>query len=772
MLISPPFLPPREADQSDADWLNVAMNSVSSNFIPELGNDTIAGAYPVSMELGWHGGMHLIAPPGEGGTTLPVRTIADGTIIFVRQPKVKNRNDDEPLNYGAPAGSSCWTSDGVVLIRHETDIGASPDGQAISVVFYSLYMHMDSIADGVARNRRIYRKEELGSAGYIYGQPHRIHFEIFCDDENLQRLTGRQSGELPLEVDGRNSVVFGEMHFHLPVGSHVYPKQPLANQTTPTDAPAHTTEEDLFVGLHYAEGDGPVGQRGDATVTTYHRDGIPEGEPLIERDAEYNLYAKAKAIAEAYSPTGRPAPSAVYELLRFGRVINTANETLSPPDVPHWRKIRYPGGEGWANLNATNIRKFSDADFPHWKGWCFIDDSADRDSRCDSPTIRRWFNTNQDAWVDIAEAREGLSNRDLLHKLEHTICKFPSEWRANTIDQRWAWLMNPEDENFEALSDDDFKDFKAHARALCFWEQVPAQTPALPDDPWRFHARRFIEVFRRCGWLSLNEVAQLMPRRHGLTQASQTSVSWGTATRRFQSHQENLNRTLRKYLVLSPSRQVHFLAQTYIETAMWQTMEEYGRGHQQTRKDGSVYWPAPAMQYYTVFHGRGIMQLTWAGNYDDYGTYRQLACISHLQTYHDPRITHTSTHHWQDPRDRYGHVVRQPRTWHPRYDPHDIANDAFSACDSGGFYWVSKNTGNNLLDINRVADRGYTTAAVARISVLVNGGGYGFAERQGYAAYINRYRSDSTDNDSTSTITATYGGRERTAFVDFLPQRP
>ena len=132
MLISPPFLPAREADQSDADWLNVAMNSVSSNFIPELGNDTIAGAYPVSMELGWHGGMHLIAPPGEGGTTLPVRTIADGTIIFVRQPKVQNRNDDEPLNYGAPAGSSCWTSDGVVLIRHETDIGASPDGQAIA----------------------------------------------------------------------------------------------------------------------------------------------------------------------------------------------------------------------------------------------------------------------------------------------------------------------------------------------------------------------------------------------------------------------------------------------------------------------------------------------------------------------------------------------------------------------------------------------------------------------------------------------------------------
>lgn len=554
MLISPPFLPAREADQSDADWLNVAMNSVSSNFIPELGNDTIAGAYPVSMELGWHGGMHLIAPPGEGVTTLPVRTIADGTIIYVRHPKAQNRNDDEPLNYGAPAEGSCWTSDGTVLIRHETDIGASPDGQAISVVFYSLYMHLDSIADGVARNRRIYRKEELGSAGYIYGQPHRIHFEIFCDNENLQKLTGRQSGGLPLNADGRNSVVFGELYFYLPSGSHLYSKQPPANQTTPTASPAYTTEEDLFIGLRYAEGDGPIGQRGNATITTYHGDGTSEGAPLIERNAEYNLYAKAKAIAEAYPTTGRPAPSAVYELLRFGRVINTANETLSPPDVPHWRKIRYPGGEGWANLNATNIRKFSDADFPHWKGWCLIDDSVDKDSRCDSPTIRRWFNTNQDAWVDIAEAREGLSNQALLHKLEHTICKFPSEWRADTIDQRWAWLMNPEDENFEALSDDDFKDFKAHARALCFWELVPAQTPALPDDPWRFHPRRLIQAFRKCGWLSQEEFAQCFPRKllHlKNTQFQPQLVNWKTADIRANRWKLAFNRAARVKIVVA-----------------------------------------------------------------------------------------------------------------------------------------------------------------------------------------------------------------------------
>lgn len=690
MLISPPFLPARAADQSDADWLNLAMNSVSSNFIPELGNDTIAGAYPVSMELGWHGGMHLIAPPEEGGTTLRVRTIADGTVIYVRQPKAQNRNDDEPLNYGAPAGTSCWTSDGTVLIRHETDIGASPDGHTISVVFYSLYMHLDAIADGVTRNRRIYRKEELGSAGYIYGQPHRIHFEILCDDENLSRLTGRQSGELPLGVDGRSSVVFGEMYFHLPAGSHIYSKQPQANSATPSDAPAYTTENDLFVGLRYAEGDGVIGQRGNATIATYHSDGTSEGEPLIERDAEYNLYAKAKAIAEAYPTTGRPAPSAVYELLRFGRVINTANETLTPADVPHWRRTRYPGGEGWANLNAMNVRKFSDADFPHWKGWCFIDDSVDKDSRCDSPTIRRWFNTNQDAWVDIAEAREGLSNQALLHKLEHTICKFPSEWRSDTIDQRWAWLMNSADENFEALCDDDFKDFKAHAQALCFWEQVLAQTPALPNDPWHFHPRRFIQIFRKCIWLSPEELAQCIPRN---TPAG--AVSLRTARQRSENWGWSINTLSRKYCLNSHIRLTHLLAHIWAETGYLRLTREGGA-------DGAAYAP---------YIGRGLIQITWEDKYENYNKFARITATGNAD-----------------------------------YDLEIIATNAYHASNSAGFYWVSKGFKEPLrvssVNLSRIADNGLDNNSIGTLCLWINGGTNHYGHRHIHTYYAKRILDD------------------------------
>lgn len=59
-------------------------------------------------------------------------------------------------------------------------------------------------------------------------------------------------------------------------------------------------------------------------------------------------------------------------MLRFGRVIGP--DALNPANVLHWRRIHHPGGTGWVNLNAANVTKFSDADFPHWMGWSLVDD--------------------------------------------------------------------------------------------------------------------------------------------------------------------------------------------------------------------------------------------------------------------------------------------------------------------------------------------------------------------------------------------------------------
>ena len=123
----------------------------------------------------------------------------------------------------------------------------------------------------------------------------------------------------------------------------------------------------------------------------------------MEADGEYNIYTKAKAISAAYPSTARPAPSAVYELIRFGRIIGP--DALTPADVPNWRKIRYSGTEeGWVNLNASGIHQFSDADMPQWADWSLVDDNADGDSRCDSPAIKAMLDTDSDGIVKVAEA--------------------------------------------------------------------------------------------------------------------------------------------------------------------------------------------------------------------------------------------------------------------------------------------------------------------------------------------------------------------------------
>jgi hydroxyethylthiazole kinase len=195
---------------------------------------------------------------------------------------------------------------------------------------------------------------------------HQLHFEIVCDDANLRSLVNRQTGNLGTSASGRSDVVFGELYFRLPAGTEIYPVRPLDNNPVahhqPLDVPtpqplaaAQTTGEVLYVGLRYAAGnivenqnqpagDGVANQnpRDHAYVTTCRGDGTPHGVALVEANAEYDLYSRANAISQSYPAGGRPAPSAVYELLRFGRIIDTANVTLTPANVPHWRRIRMP----------------------------------------------------------------------------------------------------------------------------------------------------------------------------------------------------------------------------------------------------------------------------------------------------------------------------------------------------------------------------------------------------------------------------------------------
>jgi hydroxyethylthiazole kinase len=791
MIISPPFLPTRTSAQTEADWLDAAMNGwqPGSGSFPITGDSEL---WKGNHLLDWHGGLHMKAP-NEEGRPLPVRAIADGTVVFVRKPTVVDVHDhNHPLNYGGGT-----TSDGVVVIRHDTEIGVDANDQPVEVRFYSVYVHLGSIEAKVQQGKPIYRKDMLGMAGHIYGEPNMIHFETCCDDGNLRKLVGRSSDPFDASVDGRRDVIFGEIYFRLPPGTQWYGEQPLPNSAsaskaapkphhaphTPAPPPlppvplsaVYTSTEELIVGLRYlSEAEDGGLHAGDAVLTTYTRTGEVVDGPtgaggaqfVREAEGEYQLYKTATHIAEAYPENVQPIPAAVYELLRFGRVIGP--DALHPDDVPHWRKVIYPGGMGWVNLNAENVRKFSEADFPPWAGWMLIDDDTDGDSRCNSEKLGHVvYRVTASAATHSADQAKTQIRADYAQDaLSTVICKVPSEWDAATLEQRWSWLKVSSDANPQPMNDDEYSEFLAHARALCFplLELGQAQV--------HFHPKEFICRFRRCGWLSLNEVAQFLPRKRGADAHHLAVLPWRTACARMGHFQIELCRAMRKYLITCADRQAHFLAQTFIETDLWSTMEEYGRAHQQRRKNGQLYWPAPAMEYYQAFYGRGVMQLTWAANYESYGTYRGFPAVAAGYTYQDPRITHSSLHYWTDPRDGHGNVVGRPKLWAARYDPDRVATNAFDACDSGAFYWISKATSRTGININEVADRGVSPESVGRVSVLVNGGGYGYFERQAYAVYVFGFRGDSVIYAPNTSFASTHGQTTRQVYVDFTPQRP
>jgi len=692
------------------------------------GGDPGEGGYPVSFQMNWHGGVHLNAPEG----TSDVRAIADGTIAFLRQATKQVTGSSHPLNYRGG-----WTDDGCVVLRHQTEIGADSVGSATSVVYFSIYQHLKKVSSAYNQGDRVYRKEILGTAGSIYGATNRIHFEIVCDDANVKLLTGRSETYTPVERDGRTDAVFGSIHFLLLVGTQFLVSDPRVAGTQPETA--YTSDKAFFVVMTF--------NHGDCAMQSLDLGGRPIGS-LSESAYEYELF---KAASEYYPNS----PSAGYELLRFGRVLGP--DLLNPATAPHWRQVAYPGGTGWVDLNSANVRKFSDADFPFWDHWSMLlDGSPSKDSRCRDIKILQLLDKNGDLNVTPQEAQEKLSDPDLQIQMAHKVCKFSTEWDPSTIDNRWGWLRT---DALTRMNSADFARFKAHVSALSFWQQANL---GIDGAHWHFHPRQFITHFRKCGWLSLDELKQLMPRNPGPTQGPAHPISWDQAFHAFAGNVQVLNKIFRKYNLLDALRQIHFIAQAFIETDMFRTMREYGGARQQHDKDGNLFWPAPMMEFYAAFYGRGVMQLTWAGNYAAYGTYRQ---FPNADTYKDNRITHTSKHHWSG----QGNPVK---VWFPRYDPEIVADFPYNACDSAGHYWVSKPIGNHQRNINRVSDQPFSTDTVGRVSVLVNGGGYGFAERQSYAAFIKRFRDDDTATTQTSNFVAQHGTHVFNIFVDFTRQRP
>ncbi|KIF93852.1 M23 family metallopeptidase [Enterobacter cloacae] len=710
MIISPPFLRNRTASQTDADWTG-AMMPVNTD-----------QGFPLNGAESWHGGVH-ITHTDEGNSPEKIRAIADGVVVSFRQPS--SSKDAEPLNYLGP------TDDGYVLLKHETEIGSGEDGK---VVFYSLYMHMKFLEAEIKQDAKIYRKAPLGSSGMCSGQ-NEFHFQIFCDDDNISKLAGRTTRELDVSKDGRTDAVYGDIHFYLPAGTKFYDKAPADNSTSITGlSELYTSSAPLYVSMTLAQGSCTMVTRQKNTQTDGKYDLL--GDPLVNADGEdyeYNLY---KTAMRNY----KESPSAGFELLRFGRVINTEHETLAPADAPLWMTVSYPGGKGVVNLADANIKKFSDADFPHWTGWQLVDDDADSNSQCNSAIIRK--------------LQEDGEYNNQCGKL---ICHFPFEWEKSTIDTRFSWLKTGDDKR-APMTEADYAKFKAHAEALCFDSGVFSSGRL-----WYFEPKEFIEHFRKCSWMNLNEIASTFPKylfysssgnpRTAQKQpASVYSIDHEKAKSRIEMYYESLNLCIRKYIGDDKKRISFFLPQTLLETAQWRDLggskrllHEWGFG-----RYNSVN---PATEYYTVFYGRGIMQLTWAGLYKTYGEYRNFP--NHSGLYTDrlrpdaPRLTSVSTHYAAHPDDG-GTLFR----WSPRFDPDIVAEDKYNSCDSGGFYWASK-VYKRKTSLNRVADEDFTADNVGLINRLVNGGSNGYYERQAYSKFIGYYLMDEINTDTTVIVSPT-----------------
>ncbi|QCT20212.1 hypothetical protein FEM41_11400 [Jejubacter calystegiae] len=96
--------------------------------------------------------------------------------------------------------------------------------------------------------------------------------------------------------------------------------------------------------------------------------------------------------------------------------------------------------------------------------------------------------------------------------------------------------------------------------------------------------------------------------------------------------------------------------------------------------------------------------------------------------------------------------------WYPRYDPDIVAEDKYTSCDSGGFYWVSK-VHRRKISINRIADGDFTADNVGLVNRLVNGGTNGYYERQAYSKFIELYLLDGLNVSASVRVSPTRKSR-------------
>ena len=698
MVISPPFLPLPIAGETEAQWFARAMNPQPAK---AAGVDASEGSFPVSALLMWHNGIHLMAPPAPGGV-LPVRAIADGKVIYLREPTKFTTDAKHPQNCSPNDAGPCWTDNGCVILEHNTDIGTTGE-VATSFVYYSLTMHLSALDPAVKLNASIYRKDIVGQAGNIYGRTADIHLEICCDDIQIKRLIGRDPVWVPPfdragpKSDGRTDAVFGDLFICLPATTATSATEPKSSDIPLRSQPglSQTLGKAQWVSIRYEKGQG--------YISSLEEDGAAIGTVQKAVDFEYDLYHRACALHKKAAPhvqQGQSCPSAWYELLRFRR--NLGPDQL-PANAAHWREIPTANGTIWADLNSLGTCKFSDADFLPVADWNFFSDDTDHlDQRCDSSNLKRWIrdpNPQNEDRHKPGHLPMRIGEAQVKTRLRRAICKFPTEWDGSTFEIRHRWMPDPK-KNEHAGTKEQWVEFLRYGAAMC----LPNLPAAYLNAQWRFHPVEFIQMMGRVGWLSKDEVSRCFTGVHVspkiILDRLENSVKLNALTGgRPTNLHAALQRMLRKYLInTSAKRTAHFLGQISEETGNLESTVEKGddRYFDKYEPDSPRGKALGNSQKGDgkKFKGRGLIQLTGSDNYTKFSQYKENPDFAGAQS-------------------------------------ERLALEAELACDAAGFYWASKqrynkgkngtNVENGKRGINFWCDQGMQQADAQQVTKCING---------------------------------------------------
>ncbi|WP_288408730.1 hypothetical protein [uncultured Herbaspirillum sp.] len=198
-------------------------------------------------------------------------------------------------------------------------------------------------------------------------------------------------------------------------------------------------------------------------------------------------------------------------------------------------------------------------------------------SRCDIDALRKMLDEDGDGITTRSEAENRLKDAEVQRTMRGMVCKFPTEWQRSGIAERWNWLTQegpdretsatPSLNDSTYLSQADFPEFQRYVEALAFWEL--AALDDIGSAHWHFHPRKFIEHFRKCGWLSIEEMKHIYADKESVYK--DVGQSGDTVKEKFRL---GLNLVFRKYLLNTPVRMAHFFGQAAQESFLFMATRE------------------------------------------------------------------------------------------------------------------------------------------------------------------------------------------------------